>query len=76
VNAARRTLGCWLLAAFLERGCDPAARRLPRRVHSVRPLSPREMAEINPLRHSLVPMHNLLRMPRPRRRSIRLAESL
>jgi hypothetical protein len=67
VNAARRTLGCWIFAAFLERGCDPA-KRLPRRVQSVRPLSRRELAEINPLVHSLVPLNNLLRMPRPRRR--------
>jgi hypothetical protein len=66
VNAARRTLGCWLLAAFLERGCDPSS-RLPRRIQSVRPLSSREMAELNPLVHSLVPLSNLLRMPRPRR---------
>jgi len=69
VNAARRTLGCWLLAGFLERGCDSAHMRLPRRVQSVRPLSPREMAEINPLAHSLVPLTNLLRMPRTRRRA-------
>jgi hypothetical protein len=76
VNAARRTLGCWLFAAFLERGCDPSDRRLPRRVQSVRPLTPREMAEINPLAHSLVPVTNLLRMPRmprSRRRTVRAA---
>ena len=27
MNQARRTLGCWLLAAFLERGCDPTTVR-------------------------------------------------
>jgi uncharacterized membrane protein len=29
VNEARRTLRCWLLAAFLERGCDPTTARTP-----------------------------------------------
>jgi hypothetical protein len=67
MNAARRTLGCWIFAAFLERGCDSPGRRLPRRVQSVRPLSPREMADLNPLLHSLVPSSNLRRMPRSRR---------
>jgi len=67
VNAARRTLGRWLLAGFLERGCDPSTFRLPRRVQSVRPLTRRELAEINPLVHSLVPLNNLRRMPRTRR---------
>jgi hypothetical protein len=65
VNAARRTIGCWLLAAFLERGCEPA-KRLPRRVVSVRPLTPREMAELNPLAASLVPLTNLRWLPFPR----------
>jgi len=66
VNVARRTLGCWLLAAFLERGCDSSAMRLPRHVARIRYLSPQEMAALNPLAHSLVPMSNLLRMPRLR----------
>lgn len=68
MNAARRTLGRWLLAALLERGCDPTTARLPRRITSVRPLSPRELAELNPLIRSLVPVGNLLPLPRPARR--------
>jgi hypothetical protein len=68
VNAARRTLGRWLLAAFLERGCDPATARVPRRVFSIRPLTAREMAEINPLAGSLVPLSNLVPLPLLRRR--------
>jgi hypothetical protein len=70
VNAARRTLGRWLLAAFLERGCDPATARLPRRVLSIRPLTPREMAELNPLAESLVAVSNLLPLPRHIRRPV------
>jgi hypothetical protein len=70
VNAARRTLGRWLLAAFLERGCDPTTARLPRRVFSVRPLTPREMAELNPLAESLVAVSNLLTLPRASRRPV------
>jgi hypothetical protein len=68
MNTARRTLGRWLLAAFLERGCDPATARVPRRVTSVRPLTPREMAELNPLAESLIAVSNLLPLPRPVRR--------
>jgi len=71
VNATRRTLGCWLLAAFLERGCDPWEARLPRRVVRVRTLTRREMAEIDPfgpLRRSLVSTSNLLPFPRVLRR--------
>ncbi|HSS52854.1 MAG TPA: hypothetical protein VLX28_28255 [Thermoanaerobaculia bacterium] len=75
MNAARRTLGRWLFAAFLERGCDPACdpatRRRPRRVHAIRPLTPREMAELRPLAGSLVSLSNLLPLPRLRRRSPR-----
>ena len=57
-----------LLAAFLERGCDPATARLPRRVFAVRPLSPRELAALNPFADPLarlhpVPLHNLLLLP-------------
>jgi hypothetical protein len=70
VNAARRTLGRWLLAAFLERGCDPTTARLPRRVFSVRPLTPRELAELNPLAESLVAVSNLLALPRATRRPV------
>lgn len=70
VNAARRTLGRWLLAAFLERGCDPATARVPRRVFSIRPLTRREMAELNPLAESLVAVSNLLPLPRPPRRPV------
>jgi len=69
VNAARRTLGRWLLAAFLERSCDPqTTARLSRRVLSIRPLTPREMAELNPLAGALVPVSNLLPLPLLRRR--------
>lgn len=70
VNAARRTLGRWLLTAFLERGCDPTTARVPRRVLSIRPLTPREMAELNPLTGSLVPVSNLLPLPRRVRRYV------
>jgi hypothetical protein len=70
MNAARRTLGRWLLTAFLERGCDPTTIRLPRRVLSVRPLTAREMAELNPLAESLVAVSNLLPLPRPVRRPV------
>ena len=59
MSAARRTLGRWLIAAFLERGCDPATARRPRRVFAVRPLTPREMAELNPFAEALVPLHNV-----------------
>ena len=70
MNSARRTLGRWLLAAFLERGCDPTTARLPRRVFSVRPLTPREMAELNPVAESLVAVSNLLPLPRPVRQAV------
>jgi hypothetical protein len=73
MNAARRTLGCWVLSVFLERGCDPTTARIPRLVRSVRPLSPREMAELNPLAGSLVPVTNLLRFPQPLRGARRQA---
>lgn len=67
MSTARRTLGCWILSVFLERGCDPTTARIPRLVRSVRPLSQREMAELNPFAGSLVPSTNLRRFPRPRR---------
>lgn len=63
MSAARRTLGRWLLATFLERGCDPTTARLPRRVFSVRPLTQEEAAAFNPLLHALVPLSNLRRLP-------------
>jgi hypothetical protein len=53
---------------FLERGCDPTTARRPRRVHSIRPLTEREMAELNPLARTLVPVSNLLPLPRRVRR--------
>ena len=68
VNAARRTLGRWLLAAFLERGCDPTTARVPRRVFAIRPLTAREMSELNPLAGSLVSVSNVLRLPLPQGR--------
>jgi len=49
VDAARRTLGCWILSAFLQRGCDPTTARTPRAIWSVRLLSAREAAALNPL---------------------------
>lgn len=64
MSTARRTLGRWILAAFLERGCDPTTARTPRRVQSIRPLTPRELADLNPLFESLVPLSNLRRLPR------------
>lgn len=67
MNVARRTLGCWVLSVFLERGCDPAMARIPRTVRRIRTLSPREMAELNPLAGMLVPVTNLRRFPRRRR---------
>ncbi|HEX2254066.1 MAG TPA: hypothetical protein VHQ65_12420, partial [Thermoanaerobaculia bacterium] len=63
MNEARRTLGCWLLAAFLGRGCDPTTARLPVAVARVRPLTPGEAAEL--ARRG----GNLRVLPRPRRRS-------
>jgi len=68
VNAARRTLGRWVFAAFLELGCDPSPSRRPRRVQAIRPLTPREMAELSPLAGSLVSLSNVLPLPRLRRR--------
>ncbi|HWN45140.1 MAG TPA: hypothetical protein VNW71_23145 [Thermoanaerobaculia bacterium] len=41
--------------------------RMPRTVRRIRTLSPREMAELNPLAGMLVPVTNLRRFPRPRR---------
>ena len=41
--------------------------RMPRTVRRIRTLSPREMAELNPLAGMLVPVGNLRRFPRPRR---------
>lgn len=67
MNAARRTLGCWILSAFLERGCDPATARPPRAVRSVRPLTPGELADLCPLAGRLVSETNLRRLRRPRR---------
>jgi hypothetical protein len=46
VNAARRTLGRWLLLTFLERGVDPSRPRVPAAVPRIRPLSARELAEL------------------------------
>ena len=43
MNQARRTLGCWLLAAFLERGCDPTTARIPQPARRERPLTAEEL---------------------------------
>ena len=66
MSTSRRTLGCWILSVFLERGCDPSTARMPRTVRRIRTLSHREMAELNPLAGMLVPLTNLRRFPRPR----------
>ncbi len=69
MTAARRTLGCWVLSAFLQRDCDPSYPRLPREVWSVRPLSAREAAALNPLAClaslglTLAPLTNLRWLP-------------
>lgn len=70
MSSARRTLGCWLLSAYLERGCDPTTARLPRLVRRIRALSAREMAELCPLAGRLVPETNLRRLRRPRRQPL------
>jgi hypothetical protein len=64
VNQARRTLGCWLLAAFLERGCDPTTRRLPQPVRRERSLTAAE------LRVLLGPPASVHFLPRPRLRDV------
>jgi hypothetical protein len=46
MNEARRTLGCWLLAAFLERGCDPSVERAPEPLRRERALSAAEIAAL------------------------------
>ncbi|HYL05681.1 MAG TPA: hypothetical protein VE075_06555 [Thermoanaerobaculia bacterium] len=69
MTAARRTLGCWILSAFLQRGCDPTTARTPRAIWSVRPLSAREAAALNPfgclaaLGMVLAPQTNLRWLP-------------
>jgi hypothetical protein len=69
MTAARRTLGCWILSAFLQRGCDPSTARTPRAIWSVRPLSAREAAALNPfvclasLGLVLAPLTNLRWLP-------------
>ncbi|HVT61499.1 MAG TPA: hypothetical protein VHR45_24265 [Thermoanaerobaculia bacterium] len=65
MNAARRTLGCWLLSAFLERGCDPTRTRVPRAIWAVRALSAHELAALNPFAGALVPLSNLRWLPLP-----------
>lgn len=68
MNAARRTLGTWIFAAFLERGCDPATARRPGPVFSVRSLTVKELAALHPFQGRLHPVHNLLRFPARRQR--------
>ena len=71
MDAARRTLGCWILSAFLQRGCDPTTARTPREIWSVRLLSAREAAALNPLACLaslglvLAPLTNLRWLPLP-----------
>jgi hypothetical protein len=59
VNAARRTLGRWLLLTFLERGVDPWSPRVPAAVPRIRPLSARELAELHTFPLALVPVTNV-----------------
>jgi hypothetical protein len=69
MTAARRTLGCWVLSAFLQRGCDPTSARVRRVVWSVRPLSASEAAALSPLAClaslglALAPLTNLRWLP-------------
>jgi hypothetical protein len=67
MSVARRTLGCWILSAFLERGCDPTTTRLPRPVRRIRALSPDEFAALCPLAGRLISQNNLRRMRRRRK---------
>jgi hypothetical protein len=46
MTEARRTLGRWLLAAFLERGCDPTTLRIPQPLRRERPLTACELAAL------------------------------
>ena len=62
MRPAGRTLGCWLLAAFLERGCDPFAARVPMPQRRERPLSAAELAELRRRRSRVV----FLPRPAPR----------
>ena len=66
MNTARRTLGCWIFSAFLERGCDPTTARVPRQVRAVLPLTRRELAALNPFAGRLVAQTNLRWMRRAR----------
>ena len=59
MNAARRTLGRWLLLTFLERGCDPTKAHVPTEVARIRPLSGRELAELTAFPLALVPVTNV-----------------
>ncbi|HZF09567.1 MAG TPA: hypothetical protein VFE33_12325 [Thermoanaerobaculia bacterium] len=59
MNAARRTLGRWLLLTFLERGCDPTRTGVPTTVARIRPLSARELAELTAFPLVLVPVTNV-----------------
>ena len=59
MNAARRTLGRWLLLTFLERGCDPLTARVPEAVPRVRPLSLRELAELHTFPLPVVAVSNV-----------------
>ena len=59
MNAARRTLGRWLLLTFLERGCDPTRTYVPTAAPRIRPLSARELAELTAFPLVLVPVTNV-----------------
>jgi hypothetical protein len=59
VNAARRTLGRWLLLTFLEKGYDPSRTRPPALLPRVYPLSARELAELQAFPWPLVAVSNV-----------------
>ncbi len=59
MNAARRTLGRWLLLTFLERGCDPLRAYVPTQAPRIRPLSLRELAELHTFPLPLVAVSNV-----------------
>jgi hypothetical protein len=63
MNAARRTLGRWLLATFLERGCDPGTARVPASIPRIRPLSRLELEDLRPRVAGVAVVTNLCSLP-------------
>src|SRR5258708_9752349 len=62
-----------ILSAFLQRGCDPTTARTPRAIWSVRLLSAREAAALNPL--ACLASLGLVLAPLTDRKSTRLNSS-